>query len=632
MAHGSTLIADNIAAYLSAQEQKDLLRFITCGSIDDGKSTLIGRLLYDSKLVSEDQLQAAGTEIRTFGTEGDKIDLALLVDGLQAERKQGINIDVAFRYFSTDKRKFIIADTPGHEQYTRNMVTSASTAELAVILVDARIGMQTQTRRHTYLVSLLGIKHVVLAVNKMDLVDFEQKPFESISSEYRLFASELGISDIRCVPISALDGDNILTKSDRTRWYKGPSLMQTLETIEVHDSLVAAPFRMPVHWVNNPNSEFRGYSGTIASGRISVGDPVLVCPAETRSTVKQISTADGDLKTGIPGQSVTLVLTDDIDVSRGDVIASADEPCEQTDQFAGHMIWLHHEPMLPERQYLMKVGTQTLTAQVTDLRHTINVNTLENVAAKKLELNDIGFANFALDRPVAFDAYEDNHDTGSFIVIDKFTNETVGAGLINFGLRRATNLTWHASEVNKESRSRQKNQKPCILWFTGLSGSGKSTIANSLEQKLRDRGRHSYLLDGDNVRHGLNKDLGFTDQDRVENIRRVAEVSKLMVDAGLVVLVSFISPFRSEREMARELVEDGEFIEVFVDTPLDVCEQRDPKGLYKKARAGEIKNFTGIDSSYEPPENPEIRLASADHSPEILADELIDILADGGYI
>ena len=632
MAHSSTLIADDIDAYLASQERKDLLRFITCGSVDDGKSTLIGRLLYDSKLVFEDQLQAADTESRKFGTQGDQVDLALLVDGLQAEREQGITIDVAYRYFSTEKRKFIVADTPGHEQYTRNMVTGASTAELAIILVDARKGIQVQTRRHTYLVSLLGIKHVVLAVNKIDLAGFAQEPFESISSEYRLFASELGISDIRCVPISALDGDNVLTKSERTSWYKGPSLMETLETVEVQHNLVDDAFRMPVQWVNRPNSDFRGFSGTIASGRIAEGDSIVVCPAETTSRIKRISTADGDLKEAIAGQSVTLVLADEIDASRGDIIASADTPCEQTDQFAGHVIWMNEEPMLPERQYLMKVGTQILTAQVTDLRYTVNVNTLEHVAAKKLELNDIGYANFSLDRSVAFDPYENNRDTGSFILIDKFTNETVGAGLISFGLRRATNLTWHTSGVNKESRSHQKGQRPCMLWFTGLSGSGKSTVANALEQKLRDRGRHSYLLDGDNVRHGLNKDLGFTDQDRVENIRRVAEVSKLMVDAGLVVLVSFISPFRSEREMARGLVDDGEFIEVFLDTPIDVCEERDPKGLYKKARAGEIKNFTGIDSAYEEPEAAEVKLASARYDEHTLAEQLIEYLEAGGYI
>ena len=632
MAHSSSLIAEDINAFLDSQERKDMLRFITCGSVDDGKSTLIGRLLYDSKLVFEDQLQAADTESRRFGTQGDQVDLALLVDGLQAEREQGITIDVAYRYFSTDKRKFIVADTPGHEQYTRNMVTGASTAEFAIILVDARKGIQTQTRRHTYLVSLLGIKHVLLAVNKMDLVDFAQEPFESISSEYRLFASELGITDIRCIPISALDGDNVLTKSDRTLWYKGPSLMQTLETVEVQRDIIDAPFRMPVQWVNRPNPEFRGFSGTISSGRIAAGDSIVVCPAETPSRVKHISTADGDLKEAIAGQSVTLVLANEVDASRGDVIAAADKPCEQTDQFAGHVIWMHEEPMLPERQYVMKIGTQSLIAQITDLRYTVNVNTLEHVAAKKLELNDIGYANLALDRPVAFDAYSDNRETGSFVLIDKFTNETVGAGLISFGLRRATNLTWHLSEVNKESRSRQKGQKPCILWFTGLSGSGKSTVANALEQKLRDRGRHSYLLDGDNVRHGLNKDLGFTDQDRVENIRRIAEVSKLMVDAGLLVLVSFISPFRSERRMARELVENSEFIEVFVDTPLAVCEQRDPKGLYKKARAGEIKNFTGIDSAYEAPENAEVLLASHEYSPDELADQLIGYLENGGYV
>ena len=627
----SRLSPTHMDAYLKSQERKDLLRFITCGSVDDGKSTLIGRLLYDSKLVFEDQLQTVGAESRRYGTQGEKIDLALLVDGLQAEREQGITIDVAYRFFSTDKRKFVVADTPGHEQYTRNMVTGASTAEVALILVDARKGLQRQTRRHSYLVSLLGIKHAVLVVNKMDLVDFAQERFEQLTTEYRLFASDLGIEDVRCLPVSALDGDNVFNKSERTPWYHGPTLMETLETIEVQPDICDLPFRMPVQWVNRPDSDFRGYRGTIASGRVHAGDEITICPAETTTRVDRIVTADGDLKTAIAGQAVTLVLAEELDASRGDVIAARATPCEQTDQFAAHVIWMHPEAMLPERQYLMKIGTCMPTAQVTDLRYTVNVNTLEQLAAKKLDLNDIGHANFALDRSVAFDPYKQNRETGSFILIDRFTNETVGAGLIDYGLRRATNLTWHETDVNKASRSNQKGQKPCILWFTGLSGSGKSTIANSLEHKLRTLGRHSYLLDGDNVRHGLNKDLGFTDQDRVENIRRVAEVSKLMVDAGLIVLVSFISPFRSERQMARELMDDGEFIEVFMDTPLTVCESRDPKGLYKKARAGQIKNFTGIDSAYEPPQSPELSLSHTGNV-EALADAVVEFLKTRDFL
>ena len=618
-------------AFIKSQERKDLLRFITCGSVDDGKSTLIGRLLYDSKLVFEDQLQAVGAESRRYGTQGENVDLALLVDGLQAEREQGITIDVAYRFFATEKRKFIVADTPGHEQYTRNMVTAASTAETALVLVDARKGLQRQTRRHSYLVALLGIKHAVLVVNKMDLVDFAQERFEQLSTEYRLFASELGIEDVRCIPVSALDGDNVFNQSERTAWYHGPTLMRTLETIEVHRDACDLPFRMSVQWVNRPDSDFRGYSGTIASGRINKGDEITICPAETTSRIERIVTADGELDIAVAGQAVTLVLADELDASRGDVITAQESPCQQTDQFAAHVIWMHPEAMLPERQYLMKIGARMLTAQVTDLRYTVNVNTLEQLAAKKLDLNDIGHANFALDRSVAFDPYKENRETGSFILIDRFTNETVGAGLIDYGLRRATNLTWHESDVNKASRSQQKGQKPCVLWFTGLSGSGKSTIANALEHKLRDHGRHSYLLDGDNVRHGLNKDLGFTDQDRVENIRRVAEVSKLMADAGLIVVVSFISPFRSERQMARELMDEGEFIEVFMNTPLEVCESRDPKGLYKKARAGQIKNFTGIDSAYEAPESPELSLP---HTGEVeaLAERVVAFLTSKDFV
>lgn len=631
MAHQSDLIAEDIHAYLKSQEEKDLLRFITCGSVDDGKSTLIGRLLYDSKLIFEDQLASVTADSKKVGTQGGEIDLALLVDGLQAEREQGITIDVAYRFFSTDRRKFIVADTPGHEQYTRNMATGASSAELAIILIDARKGILTQTRRHSFIVSLLGIRHVILAVNKMDLVDWDSGTFEAISGAYREFAHDLDIHDVTCIPVSALTGDNVFDASPNMPWYQGPTLLDVLETVDVSTDVAERAFRMPVQWVNRPNLDFRGFSGTIASGTVRPGDRIMACPSERTSTISRIVTLDGDLDVAIAGQSITLVLDDEIDVSRGDILADAEQAPDSTDQFAGHLIWMHDEPLLPERQYLMKIGTKMTTVQITDLRHKINVNTMEHVAGKTLELNEVAYCNFALDQAIAFDSYKDVRETGGFILIDRFTNGTVGAGMIDFGLRRATNLTWHELEVGKELRARQKGQKPCILWFTGLSGSGKSTTADKVEQKLAALGRHSYLLDGDNVRHGLNKDLGFTDVDRVENIRRVAEVSRLFVDSGLIVLVSFISPFQDERRMARELVAEGEFIEVFVDTPIELCEQRDPKGLYKKARAGEIKNFTGIDSDYEPPENAEIVLKSADHSVEDLADQVIAYLKAGGY-
>ena len=599
------------------------MRFITCASPGDGKSTLIERLL-NANLVLADQLPAADTDCRSFGTRGDNIDLALLIGGVQVSGQSGTTLGDASLCFSIDK--------PAHDHDTRAAVTGGAGIELAIVLVDAQRGIQAQTRRQTYLVSLLGIKRVVLAVNKIDLVDFAREPFESISAEYRSFVTGLGFSDLRCMPVSALGGDNVLTNSERTSWFLGPSLLQALDTIKAQATVIEGEFRMPVQRVDQHHTGLRGYSGTVSSGRIVEGDAILVCPAEAPGRIKHISTADSDLNEATAGQSVTLVLADEVVANPGDIFASADSPCQQTDQFAGHIIWMHEEPMLPERQYLMKVGAQLVTAQVTDLRYTVNVNTLEHVAAKTLELNDIGYANFSLDQSVAFDPYDENPRTGAFILIDKFTNETVGAGLIKFGLRRATNLTWHISKINKESRARQKGQRPCVLWFTGLSGSGKSTVSDALEQILRDRGRHSYLLDGDNVRHGLSKDLGFADQDRVENIRRVAEVAKLMVDAGLVVLVSFISPFRSEREMARGLMADGEFIEVFVDTPIEVCEQRDPKGLYKKARAGEIKNFTGIDSVYEAPEAPEIRLAAAEFGAEALAEQIIKHLEGDGYL
>ncbi len=609
MTHASDLIATDIDAYLESHQHKSLLRFITCGSVDDGKSTLIGRLLYDSKLIFEDQLAALEADSKRIGTQGGEIDFALLVDGLAAEREQGITIDVAYRFFSTDKRKFIVADTPGHEQYTRNMVTGASTADLAVILIDARKGVLTQTRRHSFLVSLIGIKKVVLAVNKMDLVGFDQAAFDQIVADYRAFAAEIGLTDMLAIPISGLRGDNITSKSDHTPWYSGPTLMQHLETVEIDESrLQSGPLRMAVQWVNRPNLDFRGFAGEIASGRVAPGERVRILPSGRESHVARIVTKDGDLDMAVAGQSVTLTLTDEIDCSRGDIIAAADAPAEVADQFETTVVWMAEEPLLPGRPYWLKIGAKTVSATVTAPKYKINVNTLEHLAAKQLELNEIGVCNISLDQPVAFDPYDDNHDTGGFILIDRITNGTVGAGMIRFALRRAQNIHWQALDVSKTSRAEAKGQKPAVLWFTGLSGAGKSAIANLVEKKLLAMGRHTYLLDGDNVRHGLNRDLGFTDADRVENIRRVAEVARLMADAGLVVLVSFISPFRSERQMARELMPEGEFVEVYVDTPLEVAEARDVKGLYAKARRGELKNFTGIDSPYEPPESPEIRV------------------------
>ncbi|MFL6551644.1 MAG: sulfate adenylyltransferase subunit CysN, partial [Povalibacter sp.] len=615
MAHKSDLIATDIQAYLKSHEHKSLLRFITCGSVDDGKSTLIGRLLYESKMIFEDQLAALEADSKKVGTQGGELDFALLVDGLAAEREQGITIDVAYRFFSTDRRKFIVADTPGHEQYTRNMVTGASTADVAVILIDARKGVLTQTRRHSYLVSLIGIKHVVLAINKMDLVGFAQETFDNILAEYREFAAQINIENITAIPLSALRGDNILETSARMPWYSGPTLMSYLESVEIEDDLQQKPFRLPVQWVNRPNQDFRGFAGTVSSGVVRRGETLRVLPSGRTSKVARIVTHDGDLETAVAGQSITIAQTDEVDVSRGDVLSAAESPASVADQFQATIIWMHEEPMLPGRPYLIKLGTRTVTGSITTPKYKVNVNTLEHLAAKQLELNEIGVCNLSLDRPVAFDAYAENREMGGFILIDKLSNDTVGAGLLNFALRRAENIHWQALDVNKYARASLKGQKACVLWFTGLSGSGKSTVANLVEKRLHAIGRHTYILDGDNVRHGLNKDLGFTDVDRVENIRRVAEVTKLMVDAGLIVLVSFISPFRSERRLARELVQPGEFFEVFVDTPLEEAEKRDPKGLYKKARRGELQNFTGIDSPYEPPENAEIHLRTALFSP-----------------
>jgi bifunctional enzyme CysN/CysC len=630
MAHSSTLIAADIGKYLEVQEHKSLLRFITCGSVDDGKSTLIGRLLYESKLVFEDQLAALEADSKKQGTQGEEIDLALLVDGLAAEREQGITIDVAYRFFSTEKRKFIVADTPGHEQYTRNMVTGASTTDLAVILVDARRGVLTQTRRHSYIVSLLGIRHVVVAINKMDLVDHSQQTFDAIAAEYRAFAALVGLTDITFIPVSALRGDNVTTRSAAMPWYTGPALLEHLEVVDIEHDTLAAPFRLPVQWVNRPNPDFRGFAGLIAAGRIAVGDRLRVLPAGTEARVARIVTYDGDLAEAGSGQSVTLTLDREVDCSRGDVLVAADRPAGVADQFQATIIWMHEEAMLPGRPYLMKIGARTVTASITSPRHKVNVNTLEQLAAKQLELNEIGVCNIGLDRQIAFDPYTENRDTGGFILIDKLSNDTVGAGLIQFALRRADNIHWQALDVNRKARSQLKGQKACVLWFTGLSGAGKSTIANLVEKRLHALGRHTYLLDGDNVRHGLNKDLGFTDADRVENIRRVAEVAKLMVDSGLIVLVSFISPFRSERRMARELLEHGEFIEIFVDTSLEDAERRDPKGLYKKARRGELKHFTGIDSAYERPENPELVLDTSAATAEQSAERILSYLIESG--
>lgn len=624
MAHVSDLIATDIEKYLKQHEKKSLLRFITCGSVDDGKSTVIGRLLYESKMLFEDQLASIEADSKKWGTQGGDIDFALLVDGLAAEREQGITIDVAYRFFSTDRRKFIVADTPGHEQYTRNMITGASTADVAVILIDARRGVLTQTRRHSYLVSLIGIRKVVLAINKMDLVDYSEKRFWEIVDEYRQFAKQIGLEDITPIPLSALKGDNMTERSDKTGWYDGPTLMGFLEMCEVDEQRQQrAPFRMPVQWVNRPNLDFRGFCGLISSGMVKPGDRVRVLPSGRESTVARVVMYGGDLGHAVAGQSVTITLNDEIDCSRGDVLCTAESPPEVADQFEATVVWMHDEPMMPGRSYLMKVGTQVVTATVTEPKYKVNVNTMEHLAAKQLELNEIGVVNLALDRPIAFDPYNTNRDTGGFILINRLTNNTIGAGMLHFALRRAHNIHMQHVDVDKGARARQKGQQPAVLWFTGLSGSGKSTIANLVEKKLVALGRHTYLLDGDNVRHGLNKDLGFTEADRVENIRRVGEVSKLMVDAGLIVLTAFISPFRSERAMARSLLAEGEFVEIHVDTPLDVAEARDVKGLYKKARRGEIANFTGISSPYEAPESPELRVNTTQCSADEAAEKVI---------
>jgi bifunctional enzyme CysN/CysC len=624
--------ATDVDAWLAAQGEKDLLRFITCGSVDDGKSTLIGRLLYESHVLLEDQIEALASDSRRLGTQGDELDFALLVDGLAAEREQGITIDVAYRFFATERRKYIVADTPGHEQYTRNMVTGASTAHLAIILVDARKGVLTQTRRHSYLVSLLGIRRIVLAINKMDLVDYSQQRYGETERAYREFASRIGLTDIVAIPVSALRGDNVIERGASMPWYHGPTLLAHLETVPIPDQLDAQSFRMPVQWVNRPNQDFRGFAGLIVGGAVRPGDTLRVLPSGFTSRVARIVTADGDLPQAVAGQSVTLTMADEIDISRGDLLAAAAAPAGVSDKFEATIVWMSDEPMLPGRPYLLKCGTRTVTAAVAQLRYKVNVNTLEELAARQLELNEIGLVNLNLDQPLGFDPYTRNRDTGGFILIDRINNSTVGAGMLQAALRPAQNVHWQALDVDRGNRSVLKNQKACVLWFTGLSGAGKSTIANLVEKKLFGMGRHTYLLDGDNIRHGLNRDLGFTDADRVENIRRVGEVARLMTDAGLIVLVSFISPFRSERQLARSLLGSGEFFEIYVDTPLAVAEARDPKGLYQKARAGKIRNFTGIDSPYEPPESPEIHIDTGRVSAEQAAEQVIGRLRIAGVI
>jgi len=633
MAHVSDLIATDIDAYLKQHETKSLLRFIACGSVDDGKSTLIGRLLYESKMLFEDQLAALEADSKKVGTRGGEIDYALLLDGLSAEREQGITIDVAYRFFSTDRRKFIVADTPGHEQYTRNMVTGASTADLAIILIDARKGVLVQTRRHSYLVSLIGIRHVVLAINKMDLVGYSKEVFDTIEAEYRAFAAKVGLTNIHAMPISGVKGDNILEASANTPWYSGPTLMHLLETVAIDEEHVQAlPFRLPVQWVNRPNLDFRGFAGTVVGGSIRAGDRIRVLPSGRESTVTRVVTANGDLSHAVANQSITITLADEVDISRGDLLCRPDTPAQSADAFEATVVWMAEQPMLRGRSYFLKLGPKTVTATVLPIRYKVNVNTLEQTPADQLELNEIGLCELELDRAVPFDPYVENRDTGGFILIDRITNNTVGAGMIRRALRRTATADWRSIEVNKQAHAAIKGQKPAVLWFTGIPGSGKLAIANLVEKKLHGEGRHTFLLESSTVRHGLSKDLGFTDADRVENIRRVTEVAKLMTDAGLIVLTVFISPFRSERRAARALMPEGEFIEVFVDMPQSVAESRDEKGLYRKARAGELEHFTGVDSPYEAPERAEIRIDAAAMTPEAAAEFIVNELRSRGVL
>lgn len=619
----------DLQQFISSESSKSMLKFITCGSVDDGKSTLIGRLLYDSQLLYDDQLEELMRDSKGRASTEGGIDFSLLVDGLAAEREQGITIDVAYRFFSTSKRKFIVADTPGHEQYTRNMATGASTADAAVLLIDARLGVSVQTRRHAYILSLVGVKQIVLAINKIDLKDYSEQVFEEICTEFKVFSDKLGFSSIYAIPISALKGDNITKASERMSWYSGLALLPYLETLEP-ELADSGQFRFPVQWVNRPNLNFRGYAGTLVSGRISVGDEVMVAASLKRSRIKRIVTMDGDLPEASTGEAVTLTLEDEIDISQGDVLHFPGEAPERSDQFQAHLIWMHEDPMLPERSYLLRIGTQVTSVQITDLKYEINVNTTEHLPATQLELNQIAVCNFATAHAITYDPYSENSETGAFILIDRISNNTVAAGMIDFGLRRGQNLSWQSFEINRESRAKINGHKPAIVWFTGLSASGKSTIADIVEQKLAAQNYHTYVLDGDNFRHGLNKDLGFTDADRVENIRRVAEVARIMADSGLIVITSFISPFRHERRMAKEIAGDIQFTEVFVDTPLEVCEARDPKGLYAKARRGEIPNFTGISSDYEPPERADIHLDAGHRTAEELADEVLSKLRVDG--
>ena len=618
------LIAEDIEAYLEQHQNKSMLRFITCGSVDDGKSTLIGRLLYDSKMIFEDQLAALENDSRRVGTQGQDIDFALLVDGLAAEREQGITIDVAYRFFATEKRKFIVADCPGHEQYTRNMVTGASTADCAVILIDARKGVLVQTRRHSFLCHQLGIRNLVLAVNKMDLIDYDEAKFNAIVSDYAKFAESIGVESFTAVPISGLAGDNITSRSDNTDWYGGPVLIDLLETMQISNTASQKkPFRMPVQWVNRPNLDFRGFSGLIASGTVKPGDELRSLPSGKTSTVKSVVTMDGELDEAVAGQSITITLEEEIDCSRGDVLATADDPPEVADQFETTIVWMDDEPLVVGRGYWLKLGTQMVSVTIAEPKYEIDVNTMEHLASQTLNLNQIGVCEITTDRRIVFDPYTENRALGGFILIDKITNHTVGTGMLHFSLRRSQNVHWQPTDITRDHHASMKNQTPRVLWFTGLSGSGKSTIANEVEKKLALMNRHTFLLDGDNVRHGLNKDLGFTESDRIENIRRIGEVAKLMTDAGLIVLTAFISPFRADRQLVRDMIDGGEFIEIHVDTPLEIAEARDVKGLYKKAREGKLKNFTGIDSPYEPPESPEIRVNTVEMTPEEAADHII---------